>query len=241
MNYVLEAKNLSLIKGGRNIFSIESFSLIKGEVLALIGPNGAGKTSLLLTLALLERPSGGILLFNGEKITASRVISLRRRMAVVFQEPLLLDTTVQQNIATGLKIRKVPEKEARLRVELWMERLGIRHLSRHQARYLSGGEAQRASLARALVLEPEVLFLDEPFSALDYSTKNALLNDLSMIFKDTGVSALFVTHDYTEIPFLASNAAIMHEGRVIKSGTLREVFGVEIQRRENLIPWEGIV
>jgi len=237
MNCVLEARNLHLLRGGREIFAVENFGLVKGGVLALIGPNGAGKTSLLLTLALLERPSGGTLLFSGEKVTPGRLISLRRRMAVVFQEPLLLDTTVEKNIAVGLKIRKVPDKEARQRTALWMERLDIGHLALRRARHLSGGEAQRTSLARALVLEPEVLFLDEPFAALDFPTRNALLNDLGAILRDTEVSTLFVTHDYTEIPFLTANVAVMFKGRIIKSGLLREVFGAEIQRRENLVPW----
>ena len=238
-NKVIEAKNLRLVKNKQDIFKVQSFDLKKGEVLSLIGPNGAGKTSLLLTLALLQSFSEGVLYFQGNQVTKAKIISFRRQMAVAFQEPLLFDTTVEQNILLGLKIRGKTKKEARERADYWMSRLGIRHLAARVARHLSGGEAQRVNLARALVLEPEVLFLDEPFAALDYPTKNTLLNELGLLLGEARQTTLFVTHDYTEISFLTSKVAVMHQGKIIKNSSLEEIFGSDILARQKSlkVPW----
>jgi tungstate transport system ATP-binding protein len=238
-NKVIEAKNLRLVKNKQDIFRVQSFDLKKGEVLSLIGPNGAGKTSLLLTLALLQSFSEGVLYFQGNQVTKAKIISFRRQMAVAFQEPLLFDTTVEQNILLGLKIRGKTKKEARERADYWMSRLGIRHLAARAARHLSGGEAQRVNLARALVLEPEVLFLDEPFAALDYPTKNTLLNELGLLLEEASQTTLFVTHDYTEISFLTSKVAVMHQGKIIKNSSLEEIFGSDILARQKSlkVPW----
>lgn len=237
---VIEARDLCMIKNGSKIFEVERFILNKGETLAIVGPNGAGKTSFLQALALLDKPVRGTIFFNGEVVTRDKILRFRRRMAVVFQEPLLLDTTVQKNILTGLRIRGVPGKEAILRAEEWMKRLGIIHLAQRPAKHLSGGEAQRANLARALALKPEVLFLDEPFSALDYPTKKSLLGELGNLLKDSGISTIFVTHDYTEIPFLAERVAVMYNGKFVKTGTFEEVWGNDVRERRILAPWEDL-
>ena len=236
---MLEAENLRLDKSPREIFNVERLTLDPGEVLALVGPNGAGKTSLLLTLALLQNPSAGVIRFAGRPVRKQDVLSLRRRMAVVFQDALLLDASVQGNILTALRIRGVPRREAHVRAEKWLDRFGIGHLARQRARTLSGGEAQRASLARAFALEPEVLFLDEPFASLDYPTRNMLLNDMGRILRDMNITTLFVTHDYTEIPLLAQRVAVMFDGKIMKCGSVSEIFGEEFLQRKTWTPWEG--
>jgi tungstate transport system ATP-binding protein len=234
----LVVENLSLSLAGQEIFHIEKLALHRGEVLALVGPNGAGKTSLLLTLALLQPPTGGNLTFNGVAVSNGNVLPLRRRMAVVFQDALLLDTTVFRNVMIPLRIRGVPNDEAKGRAQKWLDRFGIAHLGRRKARHLSGGEAQRTSLARAFALEPEFLFLDEPLGALDYPTRKALLSELGQILKDMNMTTLFVTHDFTEIPYLASMVAVLYEGRMVKYGTIREVFGEELLESKAWTPWE---
>lgn len=237
---ILRAADLALIRGGREIFHVSSLALKRGEVLALIGPNGAGKTSLLLTLALLLRPTRGYLEVDGMPVTRQNALALRRRMAVVFQEPLLMDTTVLGNVLTGLRIRGVPQPVARRRAEEWLERLGISHLRDRSALHLSGGEAQRVNLARAFALKPEILFLDEPFSALDYPTRSELLSELGGLLQETGVTALFVTHDYTEIPHLARRVAVLFRGHIVRMGAVEEILGKAAALPRIPAPWEGL-
>ncbi|MBC7105859.1 MAG: ATP-binding cassette domain-containing protein [Firmicutes bacterium] len=219
----IEARDLLLIRERRTILDVPYFVLPRGEVTALVGPNGAGKTTFMLVLAALERPSGGTVRYDGRTVARGNSCALRRRMAVVFQEPLLLDTSVLGNVMTGLRLRGVPRDEARRRAATWLSRLGIVHLAHRSARHLSGGEARRVSLARAFALEPEVLFLDEPFTALDYPTRCGLWRELGGLLRETGVTTLFITHDYREIPGLAHRVAVMEGGRVVRVGTPEEV------------------
>jgi tungstate transport system ATP-binding protein len=235
---LLVATNLRRMNSTKEIFNIESFRLDRGETLALVGPNGAGKTTLLLTLALLQQPTSGIIELDGVAASPNNLLALRRRMAVVFQDSLLLDMSVRTNLTTALWIRGIPRKEALARTEKWLDVFGVAHLATRQARSLSGGEAQRTSLARAFALQPDLLFLDEPFAALDYPTRNALLKDLGQILKKMNMTTLFVTHDYTEIPFLADRTAVIYEGRILKCGSNLEIFGEEFFERKSWIPWE---
>jgi tungstate transport system ATP-binding protein len=235
---LLVARNLRKVSRDREILNVDHFSINKGQTIALIGPNGAGKTTLLLTLALLEQPTTGSIEFDGITAGPNNILQLRRRMAVVFQESLLLDMSVLSNITTALRIRKVPWKTALARARKWLDLLGIGHISSQRARLLSGGEAQRASLARAFALEPDLLFLDEPFASLDYPTRNSLLNDLGEILKQMNMTALFVTHDYTEIPYLAETTAVMYEGRLKKCGPNQKIFGQDFFQRQSWSPWD---
>lgn len=234
----LIAENLSLNRAGRQIFHIEKLVLQKGEVLALVGPNGSGKTSLLLTLALLQPPTTGSLTFNGVAAGSANLLALRRRLAVVFQDALLLDVSVFRNVILPLRIRGTPKDEAAARAEKWLDRFGIAHLAGRKSRHLSGGEAQRVSLARAFALDPEFLFLDEPLGSLDYPTRKALLSDLGRILKDSEMMTLFVTHDFTEIPYLASTVAVLYQGRIVKHGSIRDVFGQELLESKVWTPWD---
>ncbi len=235
---LLLAKNLLRVNSTTEIFRVDSFSLMRGERVALVGPNGAGKTSLLLTLALLVPPTSGTIEFDGAIAAPGNLLALRRRMAVVFQESTLLDMTVGSNLATALRIRNVARGESHARVEKWLEVFGVAHLKGRQARSLSGGEAQRVSLARAFALEPDLLFLDEPFASLDYPTRNSLLEDLGQVINEMGMTTLFVTHDYTEIPHLAEKTAVMFKGQIIKAGSNREILGDDYLERRCRVPWE---
>ncbi|MHB1042414.1 MAG: ABC transporter ATP-binding protein [Eubacteriales bacterium] len=220
---IIEGKDLVLTRGRHRILDVGHFFLARGETVALIGPNGAGKSTLMQVLMFLQRPSGGDLFFNGERVGPKDLIKYRRRMAMVFQEPLLLDTTVYNNIASGLKIRGLPREKASERVGEWIKKLGIEHIAGRSVRYLSGGESQRVSLARALALEPEVLFLDEPFSALDAPARAALIDELAEILRDTRISSVFATHDYREIPFLADRVVVLEKGGIIQEAPPREI------------------
>lgn len=223
----LSLRDVRVRRGKAEIVKVPHLDVLAGEVLVIIGPNGAGKTILLETLALLQRPSQGRVLFEEQPVDR-RELALRRRMAVVFQDPLLLRRSVADNVAMGLRLRGAPSSVRREKVTHWMDRFGIAHLAKRSAVTLSGGEAQRTNLARAFALDPEVLLLDEPFSALDQPTREGLLNDLSDALRDTGVTTVFVTHDRTEALRLGDRVAVMMGGSIRQVGTAAEVFAAPV-------------
>ena len=213
----LRVDGLVVRRGGRVVLDVERLELRRGEILALVGPNGAGKSTLVTALALLERPAAGAIALDGAPVDWRRgLLAARRRLAIVFQEPLLFDTTVAENVATGLKLRGVPGSRRDPLVERWLGRLGIAHLARRQARTLSGGEAQRTSLARALVLSPELLLLDEPFAALDAPTREALTDDLLPLLRETATTTVLVTHDRDEALALGDRIGVILDGRLVQ-------------------------
>jgi tungstate transport system ATP-binding protein len=195
-----------------------------GETLALMGPNGSGKSSVLRVMALLQAPSRGSVSFQGRPVAVAHALEARRRMAIVFQQPLLANMTVEDNVAMGLRFRGVPRHDARARVTRWLSRLAIEHLAGRRSRTLSGGEAQRVSLARALVLEPDVLMLDEPFSALDAPTRAALVPELRAILRAEGVTTILVTHDRGEAQALSDRAAVLIGGRMLQVDDTARLF-----------------
>jgi tungstate transport system ATP-binding protein len=209
---------------GRDVLDVGSLDVFAGEVLAVIGPNGAGKSTLVRLLGLLERPDAGQVLVNGRAVDARDALAERRRMATVFQEPLLADATVADNVALGLRFRGVTSATAAPRVARWLERLGVAGLAAQPARTLSGGEAQRVALARALVLEPEVLLLDEPFSGLDAPARAALLTDLGAILRADRTTTVLVTHERGEALALADRVAVVMDGRLRQVDETARVF-----------------
>ena len=219
----LAVRGVTVERARRRILDVPELDVWPGEMLAVVGPNGAGKSTLVQVMALLERPASGDVLFDGERV-GRNVLGFRRRMAVVFQEPLLLDTTVEGNVRSGLSLRGVPAHEQRRRAGEWLDRFGIAPLARRSARTLSGGEAQRTSLARALVLEPEVLILDEPFASLDAPTRAALIDDLDDVLSDSRITAVFVTHDRAEALRLGRRIAVIMDGRIRQTGLPADVF-----------------
>jgi len=221
---ILEARNLEVKRGGTTILHVSSLLIEKGEILSLIGPNGAGKTTLLQTLSYLLKPFEGEIFFKGEKVNSNHsIFDYRRKLALVFQEPLLFDTTVFENVASGLKIRGISRPEIRKRVMEHLERFGIGHLSRRSAKTLSGGEAQRTSLARAFAIQPEVFLLDEPFASLDPPSRESLIEDLEQILRQTRMTTLFATHDRLEALRLSDQIAVMNQGRIVQIGSPGEV------------------
>jgi ABC-type Fe3+/spermidine/putrescine transport system ATPase subunit len=216
MSSVLELCGIRVVHGQRTVLDVPALEVRQGQILAIIGPNGAGKSSLLRVLGLLQAPSAGEVRFRGVRVRAGDALALRRRMASVFQDPLLADATVYDNVALGLHFRHVAGREVGPRVGLWLERFGIAHLAPRQARTLSGGEAQRTALARALVIEPEVLLLDEPFSGLDHPTREAVIDDLGRILREEMVTTVLVTHDRAEAMILGDHVGVLMDGRLLQ-------------------------
>ncbi len=227
---VLQAEKLRVSLGGRTIIDIPSFNLFPNEVLAVIGPNGSGKTTLILALAALLKPdkAGAISYWGQPAGRGPELVNLRRRFAVLFQEPLLLSGTAWDNVTIGLRMRGVDKDEARLRANKWMERFGVLGLAKRQVKTLSGGEAKRVSLARAFVLQPEILFLDEPFAALDSPTRAALMEDFENVLRETKVTTVIVTHERNEALVLADRVAVIMNGKVRQVGTPQEVFSTPV-------------
>jgi tungstate transport system ATP-binding protein len=221
---ILSVKDLLVKRSDQTVLQVGSLDIQRGEVLAVIGPNGAGKSTLLLVLARLLLPQAGQIYFRGSPMEQENELTYRRRIALVLQEPLLMHQSVFDNVAAGLKFRGLPRPEIKNRTKEWLERLEISHLHNRPAHRLSGGEAQRASLARAFALQPELLLLDEPFSALDAPTRSRLLQDLHALLSQTSITTIFITHDLDEALLLGDRVAVLLGGVLRQVGRPQDVF-----------------
>ena len=241
---VAEAWDLRVEFDEKLALDVASIRLDPGRVLTVMGPNGSGKSTLVQVLGLLRTPNSGRIRLFGQDVTrGSDRKQLRRRMGMVFQSSLLLSGSVRKNVVSGLRIRGVGRKEAARRAGEWMERLRISQLADQAVHTLSAGEAQRTSLARAFVLEPELLLLDEPFSALDVPTREQLLRETATILHEAAGATLFVTHDRVEALTISDELAVLIDGRIAQQGAPEEVFGQPADPRvadfvgvENVIP-----
>ncbi|HUI88226.1 MAG TPA: ATP-binding cassette domain-containing protein [Anaerolineales bacterium] len=223
MNPLIEIQKLVVQRGGRDALQITALDVQRGETLAVVGPNGAGKSTLLLVLAKLIRPLRGQILFDGQPLAKFDNLEYRRKIAFVFQDPLLMDISVEENIALGLRFRGLPKEDIRTRVHYWLKQLNIQSLAGRRAGDISGGEAQRTSLARAFVLEPELLLLDEPFAALDPPTRASLLEELSSLISRGRRTAIFVTHNLDEAARLSQRIAIIVKGNLMQVGPAQQI------------------
>src|SRR5512146_2263410 len=195
----------------------------RGEFVSFLGPSGCGKTTTLRMIAGFEQPSGGTITVNGTDITHRS--PNQRNVGMVFQSYALFpNMTVAGNIGFGLKVRKRPKAEIDRRVA---ELLALIHLEGRGDRYpyqLSGGQQQRVALARALAIEPQVLLLDEPLSALDAKIRIVLRKEIRAIQRQLGITTVYVTHDQEEALSLSDRIVVMSEGRIEQIGTPFEIY-----------------
>jgi molybdate transport system ATP-binding protein len=197
-----------------------------GEVLAVLGPNGAGKSTLLRVLAGLLSPSEGHVTVDGTVWDDARthLPAHRRRLGMVFQDALLFPhLTVGENVAFGLRTRGVHRAQARTAAAGWLARVGLEGLGDRRPAQLSGGQAQRAALARALVGAPALLLLDEPLSALDARTRLTVRAELRRHLAEFAGSTVLVTHDPVDAMALADRVLVVEDGRIAQTGTPTEV------------------
>ncbi len=220
---LLAATGLVKRYDGREVVDVASLDLRAGELLALFGPNGAGKSTLLRLLAMLEKPSAGRVEFRG-RTGREAERALRRASSIVFQRPYFWRDSVEYNVALGLKLRRVSRLEAHRRVASVCESLEIGHLLDAAVATLSGGQLQRVSLARALVTDPEILFLDEPTANLDTDARADLRDDLERVARERTTSVFLITHDRNEAFHLADRVAVMREGRIVQIGTPTDIY-----------------
>jgi putative spermidine/putrescine transport system ATP-binding protein len=195
-----------------------------GETLVLLGPSGCGKTTTLRMIAGLETPdAGGRIAFGADEVTALPIE--KRQVGMVFQSYALFpNLTVRGNIGYGLKIKRVPVETARQRVD---ELLGMMRLTAHADKpidQLSGGQRQRVALARALAVQPRVLLLDEPLTALDARLRDALRSEMNTLLRELGITTVYVTHDQAEAMELGDRIVVMSAGRIEQIGSPREIY-----------------
>jgi len=216
--HILEARHLRVTRGSRQVLAIDALAIGEGETVAVLGPNGAGKTTLLLALAALL-PTEGEIRFRG---TLVGLVDDRDRQSVGGDR--VHDRSVRANAELGLALRGVAPIERRRVADRALARLGVAHLADRPALGLSGGEAQRVSIARALATAPEVLFLDEPFAALDAPTRESLVADLARVLREEHVTTVLVTHDRDEALSLADRIAVLLDGRLRQIDRAETVF-----------------
>jgi ABC-type Fe3+/spermidine/putrescine transport system ATPase subunit len=201
-----------------------SLRIARGEYWVILGPSGCGKSVLLQTIAGFFAPTRGKIMVDGRDVTATA--PERRKMGLVFQQAALFPhKSVRENIAYGLRARKVAGAEVDRAVDDLVQRLGLKAILARPVATLSGGEAQRVAVARALAIKPDLLLLDEPMSALDHNTRLELQVELAGVHKELGLTTLHVTHSREEAAALGDHVAIMLGGRIVQRGSAAEVQG----------------
>ena len=200
-----------------------SLQLATGQVLAVLGPSGCGKSTLLRAVAGLEPLASGSISWDGADLAGTP--THKRGFALMFQDgQLFAHLTVARNVAYALRLRRTPSARVATRVRELLELVGLSGYDDRLPGTLSGGERQRVALARALAVEPRLILLDEPLSALDATLRERLAGDLRSILQAAGTTALLVTHDHEEAFALADRLAVMQSGRVVQSGAIDEVW-----------------
>jgi len=218
--------------GDREVVSGIELEIRPGEIFALIGPSGSGKTTLLRLINLLDRPTSGSITFDGLNTDGPEHerLRIRRRMAMVFQKPAVLNTTVEQNISFGLQFRGMERGQIRDRVTRALEMVGLSAFFWRRAVTLSGGEMQRVAIARALVTGPEVLLLDEPTANLDPLSTGIIENLILQVNREKKTTVIIATHDMAQGQRLAHRMGVVMDGRLVQAGDLYEIFYHPVNR-----------
>jgi tungstate transport system ATP-binding protein len=202
---------------GRVVLDIPRLDIPSGQICAVVGPNGCGKTTLLSILSLLLQPVSGSVLLYGAEAVRSQDRELRRKVTLVHQKPVLFSTTVRKNIAYGLHAAGLHAREIRQRVQAIIEETNLTNVADKLSRRLSGGEAQRAVLARALVLETPILLLDEPTNSLDDASRPILGDILHKASRMRGAAIVIATHDTNFVSSLTDRIVRLEAGKILES------------------------
>lgn len=221
---LIELRNIVKRYGEVTALDNVNLQVEKSEILAVVGPNGAGKTTLLKVMAGLEAPTRGEIFYKDKEIGKNDLEFLRRRCTMVFQRTVLFDTTVYNNVAYGLKIRKLPKKEIENRVSEALKLVKLEGYDRFSTKNLSGGQQQQVSLARALVLKPELLLLDEPTANLDPETSSIIEDVILQINRDNEMTVVMATHNIFQAQRIPSKAALLLDGKISEVGPVEELF-----------------
>jgi tungstate transport system ATP-binding protein len=224
--YLLEALNLEQNFRRRRVLKDITLRITSEEIFALIGPTGSGKSTLIRLLDLLEVPSSGQIFFAGTDVTSSKHqrLEARRRMAYVQQKPFIFAMSVFDNIAYGLKLRHVNKEVIRDKVENMLNLVDMVEHRYRNAKTLSGGETQRIAIARALITDPELLFLDEPTANLDPISKNKVEEVLAHAIREHKTTVVMTTHDMSQGQRLAGRIGVLIDGEILQVGSPNDIF-----------------
>jgi len=219
----LEIKNISKKFGDSIVLNDLSIKIEKGDFFSFLGPSGCGKTTLLRIIAGLEFPDAGQIILDGVDIT--NLSPQKRNTGIVFQNYALFPhMTVFENIAYGLKIKKIPSTEINKQVGDVLEKVRLIYKKDQNISLLSGGEQQRVSLARAIVMQPQLILFDEPLSNLDYSLRIEARNEIKRLQNEIGITSIYVTHDQSEALSLSDKIAVLQNGIAAQIGTSKEIY-----------------
>ncbi len=220
---LIEIKGLYKSFGKSEILNDINLDIEEGKILALIGPTGSGKTSLLRLIDTLDQPTRGSIFFHDEdicRLSSKEKLLVRRRMAMVFQKPVMFSRSVYENVAYGLKVRS--NGNSRDDVLHTLEEVGLLGYESRSATTLSGGEMQRIALARAMVIKPEVLLLDEPTANLDPNSASAIDGLIGRLAQG-GTTVVIASHNMTECQRLANRFVVLANGRIIRTGRPNDI------------------
>lgn len=215
MSLKLMLLNITKHYDGKTVLSDCSYSFDGSGVYALMGPNGSGKSTLLRVCALLEQPDEGAVSYVSGRDVVQKDVDLKRRIVLVLPRIGVFNTTVFKNAAYGLKIRDVESREIQRRVDRVLEVVGLIHKKQQNALTLSSGETQRLGIARAMAIDPEVLFLDEPTASIDEANTEIVEGIILNMKKEAGTTIIITTHDRDQAVRLADRVVMMHDGRIV--------------------------
>lgn len=220
---LLECQQLKKEFSGKSVFYALNLSFWPGEIISLVGPSGSGKTTLLRCLAGLEEVDGGRIFLDAKDITYTKAGQLP--IVMMFQQPLLFPhLTVSENIVYGLKAKGANRNEKLTEAKRMLKKIAMEEFADHYPYQLSGGQQQRVSLARALMVKPKLLLLDEPFSSLDPELRATIRSWVKGILQQEGITALFVTHDQEEAMIVGDRIAVLKAGTIQQIGPPLEVY-----------------
>jgi len=219
----ISIRNLVKKFGSSTVVNDISIDIEKGQMVALLGPSGCGKTTLLRMIAGFEQPTSGDIILKGQRV--NDIPPQKRNVGIVFQDYAVFPTmTVFDNVAYGLKIKKIPKDQIFNEVMHYLSLVGLIGLEKRMPSQLSGGQQQRVALARALITKPDVLLLDEPLSNLDAALRLKIRKEIRKIQKQLSITAVFVTHDQEEAMSIADQVFVMRNGFVMQGGMPYEIY-----------------
>lgn len=220
---IIELKNITKAYGDNTVLDNLSLNIKKNEFLTLLGPSGCGKTTTLKIIAGFENADSGELMFKNEDI--SSLPPYKRQVNTVFQKYALFPhMNIFDNVAFGLKLKKLPKSEIKAKVSEMLKLVALSGFENRSVESLSGGQQQRVAIARALVNKPEILLLDEPLAALDLKLRKEMQIELKKIQKEVGITFVFVTHDQEEALTMSDTIVVMNKGVIQQMGTPQDIY-----------------